>query len=105
MFRMVVQEKRRAPQSRIIERLGFLNPHTGEHAIKIDRVQYWMSKGAQPSARVHNLLVDDGLITTPKKRTQLKRPKPAQEKTEATQGTEKPADSTAASTETPKASA
>jgi len=56
----MVADSRRAPRGRFIERVGFFNPRAvgGEERLRIDtdRVEYWISKGAQPSDRVANLL-------------------------------------------------
>lgn len=47
---------------RFIERLGFFNPiaRGQEEALRIDleRVEYWVGKGAQPTDRVKKLLKD-----------------------------------------------
>lgn len=68
-FRIVVQEKRRAPVSQYIEKLGHYIPHQQPKVIEInaDRVRYWMSQGAQPTDSVHNLLVSQGIITGDKR--------------------------------------
>ena len=53
-------DQRRSPRGRFIERVGFFNPRAtgGEESLRIDtdRVDYWISKGAQPSDRVASLL-------------------------------------------------
>lgn len=67
-FRIVVTEKKNPPRGgRSLEMLGFLNPRTKEKQIKAERVKYWLSVGAQPSDRVHNLLVKEGVIKADKK--------------------------------------
>jgi len=59
-YGIMVADSRRAPRGRFIERVGFFNPRAvgGEERLRIDtdRVEYWISKGAQPSDRVANLL-------------------------------------------------
>lgn len=59
-YGIMVADSRRAPRGRFIERIGFFNPRAvgGEDRLRIDmeRVEYWVSKGAQPSDRVANLL-------------------------------------------------
>lgn len=69
-YRVVLQEKDWAPTSKVIEILGNVNPHTDPRTIQLknDRVSYWLKQGAQPSATMHNLLVDAGLVTGPKQR-------------------------------------
>lgn len=61
-FRVTVADGRRAPAGKFIEILGRYNPHTKERVLKNERIEYWISKGAKPSATVHNFLVDDGII-------------------------------------------
>ena len=64
-YRIVVQEKQKAPTSTVIERLGSLDPHVDPAKIILekDRAKYWLSQGAQPSATVHNIFVNEGLIS------------------------------------------
>lgn len=61
-FRVTVADGRRAPAGKFIEILGHYNPHTKERVLKNERIEYWISKGAKPSATVHNFLVDAGII-------------------------------------------
>ena len=49
-----------------MEEVGFYNPRTKEKVIRKDRFEYWISKGAQPSATVHNLLIKEGILKTDK---------------------------------------
>ena len=57
-FRVIVQDSRRTPTSgRVVANLGHYNPHTKEHGVDFDRLQTYLSHGAQPSPRVVNLLV------------------------------------------------
>jgi small subunit ribosomal protein S16 len=59
-FHVVVTDSRNPRDGRYIERLGFYNPIAkgGEVGLKLDRarIEYWVSKGAQPSDRVTYLL-------------------------------------------------
>lgn len=105
-FRVVLQEKTKAPGHRHIEMLGSHNPHSKVTILKKDRILYWIGQGAQPSDRVHNMLVKEGAIegkVIPKK---MPRPVKKEEETpkteEATPAVEAaPAESVPA--ETPKA--
>ena len=51
-------EARTPRDSREVERLGYYNPKTTPHTLKVDgeRVKHWLSVGAQPSATVKSLL-------------------------------------------------
>ena len=56
-FKIVVTDKRKPPRAgRFIEEVGFWNPLTEEKILKGERVKYWLSVGAKPSASVYNLL-------------------------------------------------
>lgn len=63
-FRFVVSDKRKDTIGPALEVLGWYDPHANptKFEVKADRVQYWMSKGAQASATVHNLFVGAGII-------------------------------------------
>lgn len=67
-FRMVVQEKSRAPKSRSVEIVGSYIPYRSPKIIqlKTERITYWLGKGAQPTDTVHNLLVSQGVIKAKK---------------------------------------
>lgn len=62
MFRLVAVEKGRDPYGHVVENLGAYNPHSKELAVKADRIKYWLSKGAQASATVNNLLIEKKII-------------------------------------------
>jgi small subunit ribosomal protein S16 len=59
-YHIVVADKRRARDSRFIERLGYFNPIASGADIRLTldlaRVEHWISQGAQPSDRVKNLI-------------------------------------------------
>lgn len=65
-YRMVVSEKREKLGAPPTEDLGSYNPKTKAVTLNKERAQYWLQKGAQPSATVHNLLVKEGLMSAPK---------------------------------------
>ncbi len=56
-YRIVVIEKARARNGRPVEVVGTYNPRTNPASIEMkrDRVEYWVSKGAQMSERVGKL--------------------------------------------------
>ncbi len=62
MFRLVISEKSRDPFGKMLEILGSYNPYTKELQTKVERVQHWLSKGAQMTATVNNLLVGKNVI-------------------------------------------
>lgn len=57
-YRIVITEARRKRDGKYVENLGFYNPLTDPYALeyKKDRVEYWISKGAQPTETVRKLL-------------------------------------------------
>lgn len=87
-FKIVVTEKNRPPRGgRFIEEVGFLNPLKKEKILKKERINYWLSVGAKPSATVLNLLISEKLVEgekTPKHGKKKKgEEKPAEAKPEA----------------------
>jgi len=68
-FRVIVIDKRRSSKGgRAVEELGYVNPLTKKKSLEKERILYWISKGAQPSPRVHNLLVSEKIIEAKKVR-------------------------------------
>ena len=59
---VVVDGKRASRGGRFVEELGFINPKTKKQKIDAEKAKYWISKGAQPSDTVHNLLVKEKII-------------------------------------------
>ncbi len=59
-YHFVVTDSRNRRDGRYLERLGFFNPVAkgGETRVKLDleRVDYWIGKGAQTSSRVAQLV-------------------------------------------------
>ncbi|MEK9173887.1 MAG: 30S ribosomal protein S16 [Patescibacteria group bacterium] len=61
-YRLVLQEKTKAPGKRHIEILGSHDPHTKTTILKKDRILEWLKQGVQTSDVVHNLLLREGVI-------------------------------------------
>ena len=62
-FRLIVTESQRKPKTtEFAEILGHYNVKAGIFEPKADRVQHWMSVGAQTSPTVHNLLISKNII-------------------------------------------
>ena len=59
-YHLVVTDSRNRRDGRYIERLGFFNPIAAgnEEKVRIDleRVDFWIGRGAKPSERVASLL-------------------------------------------------
>jgi small subunit ribosomal protein S16 len=66
-YRVVVIEKERARNGRSVEVVGTYNPRTSPASLELkrDRIDYWVSKGAQCSERVTKLLALPAPTATP----------------------------------------
>ena len=64
-FRIVVTDSHAARDSSFIEILGHYNPRTKPALVDVkkERVDYWMSKGAQPSDSVRTLIARHLTVT------------------------------------------
>lgn len=63
-YRIVVSEKARDLFGTALETLGHYNPSSKEKDVELnkERILYWMSKGAQASPTVANLLIANKII-------------------------------------------
>ena len=62
-FRLIVTERRNGPKTgNFLEILGFYNPLLHTKVFKKERVQHWLSRGAQASDTVYNMLVKEGIV-------------------------------------------
>ncbi len=59
-----MSEKARDPWGKFLENLGTYNPRTNPSTsvFNVERINYWISKGAQTSDTVRNLLIDQKII-------------------------------------------
>jgi len=88
-FKVVIIDKRKSSRAgHFIEQVGFYNPLTKERALKSERIKYWLSVGAQPSATVYNLLIKEKVVEG-KKISVHKKSKKEEEKKEVKLVTEK----------------
>lgn len=57
-YRIVVSDSRKTPTAASVEQIGYYDPKTNPPEVKIDheRVDYWVSKGAQLSSTVKSFL-------------------------------------------------
>ncbi len=64
-FRLVLTDSKNSTKSgKYLETLGNYDARRGEKSeFKSDRISYWVSKGAQVSGTVHNLLVDKKIVS------------------------------------------
>ena len=78
-FRVILQEKSKAPGHRHVEVLGSHDPHSKNTLLKKERILYWIGQGAEPSDRVHNMLVKAGVIEGKVIAKKMKRPEKKEE--------------------------
>ncbi len=72
-YRVVLIQKTAPPKSgKFLEILGNYNPRLKEVNLKKERIEYWLGQGVQTSDTVHNLLVTQGIIDSPKIKKKLK---------------------------------
>ena len=64
-YRVVVIEKERARNGRPVEVVGTYNPRTNPASVELkrDRIEYWVSKGAQMSDRVSKIVAQPAPAT------------------------------------------
>lgn len=71
-YRVVTIDATKGPKSaQYIEELGSYNPKAGTVVLKNDRVQYWLSVGAQASDTVHNFLVKHKIVDQPVRQVRI----------------------------------
>ena len=62
-YKIVVTDKRNAPKGgRFVDEVGSWNPLTKQRILKKEKIKEWISKGAQVSDTVHNMLVAEKII-------------------------------------------
>ena len=79
-YHVVVADSRFPRDGRFIERLGFFNPllpkdNEQRITMNVERVQYWLGQGAEPTDRVSRMLENAGVIAK-KDRANLKKGEP-----------------------------
>jgi small subunit ribosomal protein S16 len=70
-YRIVVQEKSKAPTGKHIAIVGSYDPHSKQTVLKENEIKEFLANGAQPSDSVYNLLVRNEIITGPKRAVKL----------------------------------
>ena len=66
-YRVIVADARNPRDGRFLERVGTYHPllprdHPDRVTLKIDRIKYWLEKGARPSGRVAKFLGAENLV-------------------------------------------
>lgn len=70
-YRFIISEKTKDTWGTSLEELGSYDPHAKgkQLSAKVDRIKYWISKGAQLSETVNNLLISARIIEGKKKKS------------------------------------
>jgi small subunit ribosomal protein S16 len=74
-YRINAMDKRAPRNGRVIEELGWYDPIAAEdkqRSVKMDRIDHWLSVGAQPSRTVSYVLKRLGCDPTPGKKVEKK---------------------------------
>jgi len=90
-YKIVLADARSPRDGKFLEKLGTYNPmlpqeHAERLVLKNDRIQHWLSMGAQPTDRVARFFSDAGLMTARARAEQTKKSQPkakAQERLKA----------------------
>lgn len=79
IYRIIISEAARDPYGRVLENLGTYNPKTKELQAKSERINYWLSQGAQMTTTVNNLLVINRVVKGEVIRVISQQPRQAEE--------------------------
>ena len=67
-FRLNAIDSRKPRDGRVIEQLGWYDPNAKANenpvSLKRERIEYWLSVGAQPSDTVRQLLIKQGIAVS-----------------------------------------
>jgi small subunit ribosomal protein S16 len=82
-YKVVVADSHSPRDGKFIEIIGTYDPKKPGHnsTLKIDRVEYWIARGAQPSDTVRSLLKKNKKVTasnTPSSRAERETPHPTE---------------------------
>jgi small subunit ribosomal protein S16 len=116
IYKIVIADSRKPRDGRFIEKVGFFNPLLPKDkkerlSLDIERIKYWLEKGARPSDRIARFLGEANVIPKPAQRNNPIKAKPkkkAQERLAAVEEAKKAAEAPKAEekkAEAPKAEA
>jgi small subunit ribosomal protein S16 len=79
-YKVVVADRRSPRDGKFIETIGTYDPKKPGHnsTLNIDRVEYWISKGAQPSDTVRSLIKENKKATATAEASSVAEPKTSQ---------------------------
>ena len=100
IYKIVIADSRKPRDGRFIEKVGFFNPLLPKDkkerlSLDIERIKYWLEKGARPSDRIAWFLGEANVIPKPAQRNNPIKAKPkkkAQERLAAVEEAKKAAE-------------
>ncbi len=106
-YNIVVSDSRNPRDGSFLEKLGSYNPmlpkdHANRVVLKGERIQYWISKGAQTSDRVAIFLGKAGLAAMPERKNNPEKAKPKTKSQERVKAREEKAAKVAEAAAAPK---
>jgi small subunit ribosomal protein S16 len=96
-YKIVIADSRRPRDGKFIEKVGYFNPLLPKDkkerlSFDVERIKYWLDKGAKPSFRIARFLGEAKIIPMPEKRNNPLKAKPkkkAQERLKAAEEAKK----------------
>ena len=81
VYKIVIADSRKPRDGRFIEKVGFFNPLLPKDkkerlSLDVDRIKYWLEKGAKPSDRIARFLGEANIIPKPAQRNNPNKAKP-----------------------------
>lgn len=68
-YRVVAVDRRRPRDGKVLEELGYFDPINKDAekqlSLERERIEYWLTVGAQPSETVHSILRRSGVVAGP----------------------------------------
>ena len=103
VYKIVIADSRKPRDGRFIEKVGFFNPLLPKDkkerlSLDIERIKYWLEKGAKPSDRIARFLGEANVIPKPSQKNNPIKAKPkkkAQERLAAAEEAKKAAEEAA----------
>ena len=103
VYKIVIADSRKPRDGRFIEKVGFFNPLLAKDkkerlSLDIERIKYWLEKGAKPSDRIARFLGEANVIPKPAQKNNPIKAKPkkkAQERLAAAEEAKKAAEEAA----------
>ena len=95
VYKIVIADSRYPRDGKFIEKIGSFNPLLPKDKkerikVEVERVKYWMSKGAQPTLRVSRILGEVQIMPMPKPGNNPNKAIPKKDRKKAVENKEEP---------------